>query len=149
MEVKLRATFLVPGAQQYSESEAKVDNLYDSSTFRVFDDKKKKWYTYEIKTRKAIPAKQVINMSEEAYLHMINPIECPSFCKPRDWRFFGKKAKLTAHLNNIAESLNGILYEYDVFEDQLLIKFGFRVRGFMSPNPFFILFAKLWEQTFI
>lgn len=117
MEVKLRATFLVPGAQQYSKEEAKANNLYDSSTFRVFDDKKRKWYTYEIKTRKSIPAKQVINMSEEAYLHMVNPMECPSFIRKRDWNMLNKKARIKVHLERIAESLNGILYEYNIFED--------------------------------
>lgn len=117
MEVKLRATFLVPGAQMYSIKEAKENNLYNSEFIKVFDDKKRKWYNYEIKVRKSIPAKQVINMSEEAYLSMVNPMECPSFIRKRDWNMLNKKARIKLHLENIAESLNGILYEYDIFED--------------------------------
>lgn len=116
MEVKIRATFSIKGAKMYDNEVAEKENLYNQHIVKVFDEKKKKWKTYNVNTRQAEPAKQVISMSKEAYNYFVGS-ENPVFIKKRDWGRMSKNQKLKAHLNNIAESLDAILLDFDVFED--------------------------------
>ena len=68
-------------------------------------------------TRKCKPATQSLNMSKEAYKHMIDKDSCPSWSKPNRWITMSKKERLEAHLQRIVEHLGGVSYTYRVFED--------------------------------
>ncbi len=68
-------------------------------------------------TRKCKPATQSLNMSREAYKHMIDKNSCPSWSKPGKWAAMSKKGRLEAHLQRTVEHLGGVSYTYQVFED--------------------------------
>lgn len=68
-------------------------------------------------TRKCKPATQSLNISKEAYEHMIDKDSCPSWSKPGKWAAMSKKERLEAHLQRTVEYLGGISYTYQVFED--------------------------------
>lgn len=68
-------------------------------------------------TRKCKPATQSLNMSREAYEHMIDKDSCPSWSKPGKWTAMSKKERLEAHLQRTVEHLGGVSYTYQVFED--------------------------------
>lgn len=68
-------------------------------------------------TRKCKPATQSLNMSREAYEHMIDKNSCPSWSKPSKWAAMSKKERLEAHLQRTVEHLGGVSYTYQVFED--------------------------------
>lgn len=60
-------------------------------------------------------AKQVINITKEAYNHFIS--ECPAFVKPFIWSKMKRQERLEAYLNNIKEHFNGKSYYYEVLND--------------------------------
>ena len=68
-------------------------------------------------TRKCKPATQSLNISNEAYEHMIDGDSCPSWSKPGKWAAMSEKERLEAHLQRIVEHLGGISYTYQVLED--------------------------------
>ena len=68
-------------------------------------------------TRKCKPATQSLNMSKDAYEHMIDEDSCPSWSKPGKWAAMSEKERLEAHLQRTVEYLGGTSYTYQVFED--------------------------------
>ena len=87
----------------------------DKDTIRVTDNGKN-YETLTVYTRKCKPATQSINLYKDTYDYMVSK-ECPEWCKVSMWNQMGKKARLEAHLKQIAEHLGGKLLSYQVFED--------------------------------
>lgn len=121
MEAKITLTVVLPGRTMVSsvEAEKNPQECLNSSfiTLSRFSKKQKKVLrkTYEIKTRTYIPAKQVINMTKEAYKSMIT--ECPEWCTIKEWGRLNKIQRLEKNLRRICESLGGTSYSYELFED--------------------------------
>lgn len=86
-------------------------------TMRIEDVKGSNPEIITFHTRKCKPATQSLNMSREAYEHMIDKDSCPSWSKPCKWIAMSKKERLEAHLQRIVEHLGGVSYTYQVFED--------------------------------
>lgn len=122
-EIKLSLTILLPGRTILSK-EACLKTMQKGNEIVVVEDYDKcdKSYvnvgkrTYTIHTRKCKPATQKINLGRDAYEYFISN-ECPYWCKPKVWNALSKKQRLLAHLEGIAESLNGKLESYHIFED--------------------------------
>lgn len=115
MEIKISATFIIPGRTLRTEAECQNDEtLYTNVTLKTFNGKKYKKYHW--KERTTIPSTQVINMSEEAYQHMTDPQACPNWCRQRDWLQLSKKKRIESHLDMIANDLKGIVKEYEIFQ---------------------------------
>lgn len=91
-------------------------NKMDKCTIEVADSKGKNYETLTIYTRKCRPATQSINLCKDTYDYMVSK-ECPEWSKATIWNQMGKKARLEAHLKNIAEHLGGKLQSYQVFDD--------------------------------
>ena len=87
----------------------------NKDTIRVTDNGKN-YETLTVYTRKCKPATQSINLYKDTYDYMVSK-ECPEWCKVSMWNQMGKKARLEAHLKQIAEHLGGELLSYQVFED--------------------------------
>ena len=126
-EVKLSLSIQLPGRVLLSQEGAKaleqqglagftehslVVEMHKRMGKKVKVDKE----TIHFKTRNSVPAVQNINICKEAYLYMIGK-ECPSFISPKDWSRMSKVKRLEAHLNEIAESRNGVVLHYHIFED--------------------------------
>ena len=79
----------------------------DKDTIRVTDNGKN-YETLTVYTRKCKPATQSINLYKDTYDYMVSK-ECPEWCKVSMWNQMGKKARLEAHLKQIAEHLGGEL----------------------------------------
>ena len=90
-------------------------NKMDKDAIRVTDNGKN-YETLTVYTRKCKPATQSINLYKDTYDYMVSK-ECPEWCKVSMWNQMGKKARLEAHLKQIAEHLGGELLSYQVFED--------------------------------
>ena len=86
-------------------------------TMRIEDVKGSNSEIITFHTRKCKPATQSLNVSREAYKHMIDKDSCPSWSKPSRWATMSKKERLEAHLQRTVEHLGGVSYTYRVFED--------------------------------
>ena len=115
-EIKVSLHVVLQGGIMYSQEQAKAleeekaNSGYDSFTFRLGKD------VLNVKTRKSQIANQTINLSVEAYNYMVSN-ETPHFSKPREWDRLSKKGRLEAHLERIANSLNGIGFDYTVLDN--------------------------------
>lgn len=145
-ETKLRLSLNVPGAQLLSEQECSKNpkESYDTTIIPVeFYSKKGKLQKENVvvKTRKQRTVKQSLNISKEAYNHMIDPEAAPTERlnkkvyikkivgkKPNGqvikktiestvWAQYQLKQRLEWHLSRIAESLRAVGFTYEVFED--------------------------------
>lgn len=126
-DIKVSLTIALPGRVMLSKAECLKIMKKDSETVVVEDyDKTDKEYlqvgkrTYTLHLRKTKPATQKLNLSKYAYDYMVG-IEPPYWVKPyykgKTWSNLSKKQRLVAHLEGIAESLNGKLQSFEVFED--------------------------------
>lgn len=99
----------------------------ESFTLKLKDKKTGNMYTkrYDYHVRKCIPAKQVINISEEAYRAMIEN-EIPDFFRmagvsrkqlPALWQSLTDSEKLMIHFDAIAADLGGEVVDYEIFPD--------------------------------
>ena len=117
---KVTLTILLPGSQMYSNKECEENKelLSNNSLELSYLKNSGKFVreTIHFSTRKSRPAKQVINLCNEAYEYMISK-EAPWFVKPGLWVQLSKKARLEKHLENITQSLGGVNYTYNVLED--------------------------------
>lgn len=126
-EVKVSLSIKLPGRVMLSQESAKALEKMNLAGFTkhsmVVEEHKRMGKkvkvdkeTIHYKTRNSVPAVQNINICKEAYLYMIGK-ECPSFISPKDWSRMSKVKRLEAHLNEIAESRNGAVLHYHIFED--------------------------------
>ena len=104
----------------------KVRNLYfqNSPLIQAHHQETISWYsnhqrhTIVIWVRNGVPAVQKMQMSKEAYQWMISEESAIlDEYKLRDWKSFSKTKRLKLHLKRTAESLQGKLLDFEVFED--------------------------------
>lgn len=121
--VKVNLTILVPGTDVVSEQGRSKEptakdydkNVYDRHTLHLKDG------PISFFTKKRVPAKQVLNISKEAYDAFVSD-EVPygyNFNRVSNvpWKNCNKETRLIWHLNRICESMCGTLDSYTVFED--------------------------------
>lgn len=128
--IKLSVTIVLPGSTMMTSQECEQnpkDNYVSHKmmlSIKHFDKKTKKAFykrePLEFKTRKCIPAQQVLKMSEEAYDYMISS-SCPDWYLMRGgiskWKKLSPKERLELHLDRTCKSLGGISYTYAIFGD--------------------------------
>ena len=126
LEIKVRLSMSVPGAQMLSSQDCEKmskKDAYDYSTLVVSCKEKKgkkpviKKETLHINTRKSKPAKQCVSISKEAYDYMTDVMAIPSSKLVRTWANMSKAKRLEYHLSLIAESFNALSYTYEIFDD--------------------------------
>lgn len=115
-EIKVNLSIVLKGSTMLSEQEAKAQNAYDTFNMMVSGAKGENKETITVSTRKIKPAKQSINLSEEAYEYMIDVQEVPFFIKEKHWKALNEKQRLEMHLDRICQQLNGVSYTYNVLE---------------------------------
>lgn len=140
--IKLSLNILLPGSTMFSEEESSKQltkpvknksgkvvrkkgkvltktytvpdfDKYDSFTLRL-EQKGKAPEQIRVFTRKCKPARQVINMSEEAYQYMISK-EQPAEFKGA-WNALTNYQKLLWYCNRIAASLGGKVESFQVLD---------------------------------
>lgn len=116
--IKISLSIILPGSVMFSkEASFKNANIiparHDKEFLKVKDERGH-FETITVNTRKCIPAKQVINMTEQAYNYFISEEKPRSY--KGDWRKMSEEAKLNWHMNNIAKSLGGELDDYKVLD---------------------------------
>lgn len=119
--IKMSVTFVIPGRQMMTPQACGENVSYDTHVVKVSAPVKKGKKTVmgteviKYKTRRCIPATQVINMCDEAYEEMITN---PSFkCKPAEWKKMSIKERLERNLDVLKQYYSAYKYEYKVFED--------------------------------
>lgn len=130
-DIKLSATFILPGrilvaekpiskkGKTQEELQQMKEKFYathkmETITFRCGG----KQETIHIFTRKGKPATQKMNMNKSAYDYMISSESYAAANKSLyEWNRMGKTAKITAHLEAIADSLNVKLLYFNILED--------------------------------
>ena len=139
---KLSLSILLPGSTMFSEEESSKQLIkpvknksgkvvrkkgkvltttitvpdfdkHDSFTLRV-EQKGKTPEQIRVFTRKSRPARQVINMSEEAYQYMISKEQPAEF--KGTWNSLTIYQKLLWHCNRIAASLGGTVENFQVLD---------------------------------
>lgn len=119
-DIKIRLSLVIPGATMLSSQECEQnpkENYDEHKVIIQFSKGKgkkakelKKFVT--IKTRKCNTAKQSINITEEAYNHMIST---PTSAKlARIWNMMPKKKRLEAHFDLIANDLHALSYSFEI-----------------------------------
>ena len=125
--IKLSLSVLLPGGTMYSKEESlknphlKDENAKNNLDLRKFDSfsiklrDAKKVETHRIFVRKSKPARQVLNLSEEAYNYFIGQ-EKPEKYKGEmgPWGKLTKNQKIIWHCNNIAENFGGSLESWEI-----------------------------------
>lgn len=100
----------VPDMSKLNRHIIKVDTLDENKQH------KKVPVTYF--TRKGVPAKQVINLSEESYKYFTSTeVPYDYYSKSHTWENLSKKQRLEWHLNTICEDMGGKMDSYVVFND--------------------------------
>lgn len=125
-DIKIRLSLVIPGATMLSSQDCEKmskKDAYDQHTLSIVSTKKegkkikKQRETLLIHTRKTIPARQAISISQEAYDYMVNSKEIPSAKLARKWGHMSNKEKLKYHFDLIAESLGAISYSYEILDN--------------------------------
>lgn len=117
-ETKVSLSILLPGSTMFSKESSlrngKPDPEKHNKEFLKVSDKKGHYETLVINTRKCIPAKQVISISEDAYNYFVSS-EKP-FDFRGDWKSMSADARLYYHMEEIAKSRGGIVLDYKVLD---------------------------------
>lgn len=125
-EAKLSLSIVVPGATLLSSQDCEKmskKEAYDHQVIVVESkmSKGKKLVTEKkvlhINTRKAKPARQCILISKEAYYHMIDGNEAPDVKVKKVWGNLTIKERLEYNLSQVAKSLGGTSFSYEVLDD--------------------------------
>lgn len=131
---KLSLTFVLPGGTLVSSQECEKNPKESYITHKIMVSETKGKGKYKrtitkplyVHTRKARTASQHINMSTEAYLHMLSTPVNDKLAKVvkvtksgavRAWDLLSEHERLTHHLDLIAHDLHAISYEYEVLGD--------------------------------
>lgn len=116
--IKISLSIALPGSVLFSKESSfkngKPDPEKHHKEFMKIEDGKGHFETITVNTRKCIPAKQIINISEEAYNYFISD-EKPSDYR-NDWKSMSIQARLYWHLSEIAKSRGGKMISYQVLE---------------------------------
>lgn len=135
-DIKLRLSLCVPGAQMLSKQECLKNpkESYDTNKMLIEytvgrgKNAKVKKEILTIKTRKSKVVKQNINITTDAYYHMIgSDIPSPKYAKSVGtradgtpislWSTMFPEQRLKVHLDLIAEHFNASEYSYEVLDD--------------------------------
>ena len=129
IDVKLSVTIELQGntmmtPQECGENPENYDRNWMLLSVRTFDKKTKKFFyrkePLEFKTRKCIPAQQVLKMSSESYEYMTSTA-CPDWFIPQGgihkWKQLSPEQRLELHLDRTCKALRGKSYSYVVFND--------------------------------
>ena len=123
---KLNLTIILQGRVIMSEQECSKNPEENYVSHRmVVEDNHHTLTPITFRTRKSKPAKQSINLCEEAYKYMTaraakeedDRANCPEWSRPKEWYKLSVTQRLEAHLDRICKSLNGVSFEYHVLED--------------------------------
>lgn len=139
IETKLSLTIVLPGRTMFSKEEClkttrKVKVLKNGKkifkketaedpekvivhTIRVDGKKKEKPEVIHYTTRKFKPAKQIINISRDAYEGMVNDVPKKYWDRKSYWLSLPVKVRVEFNVNELAKSLGGIVDSYVIFED--------------------------------
>lgn len=134
VEPKISLSLLVQGASMLSSQECEKNPKESYITHKIMVSETKGKGKYKrtitkplyVHTRKARTASQHINMSTEAYLHMLSTPVNAKLAKVvkmtksgavRAWDLLSEHERLTHHLDLIAHDLHAISYEYEVLGD--------------------------------
>ena len=106
---------------------------FDKHVFKILNKEENKLETYVYFTRKNRPAKQTINISEEAYEYYVSTEVPSNFHIPAElraslkrshesfeqqaWKKLSKEERLEWHLKSICDSMGGKMESYTVFDD--------------------------------
>ena len=93
----------------------RVPDFDKNDSFTLKLEEKGKVSQVNILVRKSKPARQIINMSEEAYQNMVSQFP-PEGHTARAWNSLNKNQKLKWHCEQIAEQLGGKLESFKVFD---------------------------------
>ena len=106
---------------------------FDKHVFKILNKEENKLETYVYFTHKNRPAKQTINISEEAYEYYVSTEVPSNFHIPAElraslkrshesfeqqaWKKLSKEERLVWHLKSICDSMGGKMESYTVFDD--------------------------------
>lgn len=122
METKLSVTFILKGRLPLTKEAA--DSLekqqqglgYHKEVYKGFD-KNGKPTNVIYKVRNNRDCSQSINMTKEAYEHMVSATSFPEGFNKSNWAKMSKTKRLEEHLNLICKDLGGVSFTYKVFDD--------------------------------
>jgi hypothetical protein len=132
VEPKMSLIMILPGrimvSQQVAENKPKEATELNTLKFKSFNKKAKKFVNEVItfRTRKSIPARQVLQMSKEAYKAMLEEPTSPKYSKVvakvkgkliRVWDTMSEDARIRKHCELIAHDIGAIDFDYTVFDD--------------------------------
>ena len=134
--VKVSLTFILPGSVMMSSQECEENPNKNYNTHKVTlteikgkgKHKKEIKTVYTIKTKKSRAASQHINMSNDAYLYMLNTPTNAKFARivrsdkksgkgKRVWDIMSEHDRLKQHFDLLANDLKAISYKYEILED--------------------------------
>ena len=123
---------ILPGrvmvSQQVAENKPKETTELNTLKFKSFNKKAKKFVNEVItfRTRKSIPAKQVLKVSQEAYEAMLEESTSPKYNKViakvkgkliRVWDTMSEDARIKKHCELIAHDRGAIDFSYNILSD--------------------------------
>lgn len=129
IEPKLSLILILPGrvmvSQQVAENKPEFTEEHEV-VFRNYKRKNKKPEVLAFKTRKSIPVRQVLNMSQEAYKAMLETSTNPKYDKVvsrskgkliRVWDTMSEDARIRKHCELIAHDMGAIDFNFNVLGD--------------------------------
>lgn len=131
VEPKLSLTLVLPGSIMVSQqvAENKPEELTEEHKVLFKSYKSKKDKSPEVitfRTRKSIPAKQVLKMTQEAYEAMLEESTSPKYNKViakikgkliRVWDTMSGDARIKKHCELIAHDMGAIDFSYNILDD--------------------------------
>ena len=131
IEPKLSLILVLPGSIMVSQqvAENKPEELTEEHKVLFKSYKSKKDKSPEVitfRTRKSIPAKQVLKMSQEAYKAMLEESTSPKYNKViatvkgkliRVWYTMSEDARIKKHCELIAHDMGAIDFSYNILDD--------------------------------
>lgn len=130
VEPKLSLVLVLPGStmvsQQVAENKPKELTEEHKMLFKSYKKKNKGPEVITFRTRKSIPAKQVLKMSQEAYEAMLEEPTSPKYSKViakakgkliRVWDTMSEDARIKKHCELIAHDMGAIDFSYSILGD--------------------------------
>ena len=131
VEPKLSLILVLPGSIMVSQqvAENKPEELTEEHKLLFKSYKSKKDKSPEVitfRTRKSIPVRQVLKMSQEAYKAMLEESTSPKYDKViakvkgkliRVWDTMSEDARIKKHCELIAHDIGAIDFSYNILDD--------------------------------
>ena len=131
IEPKLSLILVLPGSimvsQQVAENKPEELTEEHKMLFKSYKSKKNKGTeVITLRTRKSIPVKQVLKMSQEAYEAMLEEPTNPKYNKVvakvkgkliRVWDTMSEESRIKKHCELIAHDMNALDFSFNVLED--------------------------------